>query len=579
MKLNMRESILITLLLVSLLPILGLSIFNSQIIFKDELNEHKHLLKNIQANIYHYYQLETNRLKDSTENIADILDYINFDFQTTQREELHILLGNARDATNLDFLTIVDENNQVIVRANNSLYGDTIEYIKNISVPETEPVILTRILFDKDIKQEGKELIEKTNIHTSLLTNTEEKQALDHSKGIFLIAIAPVRIVRNGNETVNEKIVAGKLFTTSILQMQQNLSTYTNLQVGIEEYTKKLPQKDYFSYKTIYTSEGKPIANIIVGYPSDKFDKIINDTITNTIAIYIVTAILVIIIAFIASKYIVKPLEILDNATKYIAKDNFDTQVKVKGPIEIEDLGNALNKMTASLYEKRRMQEDFIATLTHDMRVPLLAEQKALDLIVNDSRFELSNDQKTLIDNMVSSNQDLLKLVNTLLDTYKLEAGKYKLDLAEHDFINILKETINELQPLANDNKQSIQLIVESEKLLAIFDKSEIKRVIRNLLSNAIKFSPQNSEITVNVNSDDKNIYFSFTDQGKGMSAEEILNLFQRYASGAKKLKKVGTGLGLYLSHCIILAHNGRIWVESEVNKGSIFHVTLPLKQ
>jgi signal transduction histidine kinase len=177
---------------------------------------------------------------------------------------------------------------------------------------------------------------------------------------------------------------------------------------------------------------------------------------------------------------------------------------------------------------------------------------------------------------MVSSNQDLLKLVNTLLDTYKLEAGKYRMDLYDHDIVEVTGQIVSELKPMAEDKKQQLLFKPDADSLTLKFDSGEIKRVIRNLISNAIKFTQKEGEIIISLCSNDENVLLSVSDNGRGMTEEEKSKLFERYSSGAKKLRKVGTGLGLYLSYQIVQAHEGKMWVDSELNKGSTFHVSLP---
>lgn len=573
----MRETLLFTLLLVALLPIILLFVINWWILSRHETINKNIMLSSTVTSLYALYNQEKGHLEASLDNFA----YTLSNLKTADQDEdnkLPFLIAAFKESANLDFLNIVDSDKKVLARALSDKTGDKINYpLYFDNTSENEVLITTELITDEDLINENTNLLENSSI--SIIKNPEKSTFYksQENQGLYLVGIKPVYNFLSDKENYTEAyLVGGILLNSQFYKTKYDVKSLDKIQIHIVPYYK--PQKSYKNkvVQTIHNFKGNPVANIEVVFDPAQTRQELSETSFYTIIVYIITLILVVLASVFVSRYLVGPLVALDEATKEIAKDNFDLKLAVKGPVEIEDLAFALNKMTHSLAEKRRMQEDFIATLTHDMRVPILAEQKALDLIVNDDRFKLSDDQQTLIDNMISSNKDLLRLVNNLLDTYKLEAGKYKLDIADHNILNTLEESINELIPLAKENNQTIELISETEHHSVRFDRSEIKRVIRNLLSNAIKFSPQNTQITAKLYEDEKNIIFSFQDNGKGMTEEEIMQLFQRYASGAKKLKKVGTGLGLYLSYCIILAHNGKIWVESQLNKGSTFYVAIP---
>jgi two-component system sensor histidine kinase VicK len=229
--------------------------------------------------------------------------------------------------------------------------------------------------------------------------------------------------------------------------------------------------------------------------------------------------------------------------------------------------------------ETEELRENFIATLTHDLRVPLLAGVHTLEYLLNGSYGELEEKQKYITEQVISSNHDLLRMVNTLLDTYSYESGKQALVKREININKLINETINELKYMAEDKKHKI--IFESDKpdYMIIADKQEIKRVIVNLLSNAIIHTPINGRIEFQVTSQGEYMHISIKDNGVGLSEKDKEMIFQRYVRGGKTLRKVGTGLGLYLSKHIVEAHGGKIWVESVIKEGSIFTFSLPLSK
>ncbi|MEW5818671.1 MAG: HAMP domain-containing sensor histidine kinase [Cyanobacteriota bacterium] len=578
MKLNLRETLLITLLLVALLPTIALSTLNLWGLANDETLDKKRDLNNALKSIYTHYKYDLNNLKTSLENLNLVWNRLGYDIHTTKYSELRKVISALKKTANLDIFTITDLKGNVIVRANSNHYGDKIN-IPNLKeiLRDKKTIFSTELLTDTIINNEGKELSAKTNLYTILLETPGKIKELDSNKGLFLIGASPIYSLEEKNK-IEGIFFVGKLLSKDYFNLKQETQGLTNVHVDLQPYNVPIEPADNIIFKTIHNYKNKPIANLVVWYDPTQFKQILNETQKTSLYICIIASLSVLFASFIISKYLSKPLKILDEATKEISNDNFDIKVDVHGPTEIEHLSIAFNRMTGELADKRRMQENFTATLTHDMRVPLLAEQKALDLIINDDRFEMSEDQKIIMENMASSNKDLLKLVNTLLDTYKLEAGKYRLDLYEHNIVEIINNTVSEIRPLADDRLQKLVFKTDIDSMTFNFDKDEIKRVLRNLISNAIKFTQKEGEIIVSLCSNDENVLLSVSDNGRGMSETEKEKLFERYSSGAKKLRKVGTGLGLYLSYQIIQAHDGKMWVDTELNKGSTFHISLPKK-
>lgn len=226
--------------------------------------------------------------------------------------------------------------------------------------------------------------------------------------------------------------------------------------------------------------------------------------------------------------------------------------------------------------ETERLRDDFIATLTHDLRTPLLAAIQTLKFFLDGSLGELQEKQSVLLSTMLRSNEDLLGLVNALLEVYKYEAGK--LDLCKTDFLlkDLVSQCFRELEPLAKNKHIEFSLNFEAEEDLTISaDRGEIRRVIANLCGNAINYTNLNGKIDVSVREKNGDVIFSVSDNGNGIPPEDVPQLFKRFSQGTSKKRSTGTGLGLYLSRQIIEAHNGKIWLESRLSKGSEFSFLL----
>ena len=227
--------------------------------------------------------------------------------------------------------------------------------------------------------------------------------------------------------------------------------------------------------------------------------------------------------------------------------------------------------------DTERLRDDFIATLTHDLRTPLLAAIQTLKFFLDGSLGSLEDKQRVLLSTMLQSNEDLLGLVNALLEVYKFESGKLSLCKTLFNVKDLIIQCYEELKPLAESKNIEFLLNCGIDKDIEInADKSEIKRVMINLCGNAVNYTNKNGKIELFANVQAGDFIFSVSDNGNGIPKDDIPNLFMRFSQGTSKKRSTGTGLGLYLSRQIIEAHGGKIWLESKINKGSEFSFLLP---
>ena len=226
--------------------------------------------------------------------------------------------------------------------------------------------------------------------------------------------------------------------------------------------------------------------------------------------------------------------------------------------------------------ETERLRDDFIATLTHDMRTPLLAAIQTLKFFLEGALGSLGEKQEMLLSTMLKSNEDLLGLVNALLEVYRFESGKLTLCKTSFPVKDLVDQCYSELLTLSEKKNLSFNVAYELDDQIFInADRAEIKRVITNLCGNAINYTNSGGEINVLAKAQDGDFIFSVSDNGNGIPVSDIPHLFKRFSQGTTKKRSTGTGLGLYLSRQIIEAHGGKIWVESKINKGSEFSFLL----
>ncbi len=227
--------------------------------------------------------------------------------------------------------------------------------------------------------------------------------------------------------------------------------------------------------------------------------------------------------------------------------------------------------------EIETLKEDFVATLTHDLKVPIVAASNMIELFLAKKFGDISGKQEFALNSMKSSNNELLDLVQILLETYKIKEKGIKLCKESVELNSFVEEIVEEMQGIAYDNKIKIIFHPSAASPVLSIDPMQFQRVVKNLISNAIDHSNTKEFIEVDVGCIDNFVTVCVIDFGQGIPKKEIKMIFNKYYSAAKKLRKVGTGLGLYLSQQIAEAHGGEITVTSEENVRTEFCVKIPV--
>lgn len=226
--------------------------------------------------------------------------------------------------------------------------------------------------------------------------------------------------------------------------------------------------------------------------------------------------------------------------------------------------------------EIETLKEDFVATLTHDLKVPIVAESNIINFLLNGTFGEISDKQEVALLNMKKSNQELVELVQIILETYKIKETGIKL-LKENIMLNqFISDIVESTQPIANNSGITIYF-TPSRNIKVTADPMQLERVIKNLISNAISHSNTKDRIDIKTGEIPGFITISVIDYGQGIPPKEIKLIFNKYYSAAKKFRKIGTGLGLYLSQQIVKSHGGEITVQSEEGVQTEFCIKLPL--
>ncbi len=239
---------------------------------------------------------------------------------------------------------------------------------------------------------------------------------------------------------------------------------------------------------------------------------------------------------------------------------------------EIEEKGRELE-----IANKHKSQ--FLANMSHELRTPLNAILGYTELILDNIYGDVPEKIGEVLERLGKNGRHLLGLINDVLDLSKIEAGQLNLSLNEYSMGEVVQTVFTSVEALAAEKKLELKVKVPQDLSIARGDEQRIAQVLLNLLGNAIKFTDE-GEVRVEVTASDETFLVSVADTGPGLSEADQKRIFDEFhqADGSNTREKGGSGLGLSIAKKIVEMHGGRIWVESNVGKGSTFRFTLPVR-
>jgi len=240
-----------------------------------------------------------------------------------------------------------------------------------------------------------------------------------------------------------------------------------------------------------------------------------------------------------------------------------------------------LENAFAELKENDAIKSEFISTASHELRTPITVISSYVEMFEDGMLGELSSAQREKIEIISSQIEHMIRLVEDMLDTSRLESKALNINKYPIWIDDIAKKVIDDLSRLAGLKEQSVSLTVEGSLPEIEGDGRRIKQVFNNLLTNAMKYTQKKGKIDVIIKDEPENVSISIIDNGIGVAKKDQHRIFEKFytGSGSSLTRESGRmGLGLAIAKGIIEAHEGRIWFESEIGKGSTFVFTLPKK-
>jgi signal transduction histidine kinase len=277
------------------------------------------------------------------------------------------------------------------------------------------------------------------------------------------------------------------------------------------------------------------------------------------------------------ARKIATPLEGLAQSAVAISKGDLKQSAPANSDIaELRSLSQTFNEMAESLRQSDEAKKAFIADVTHELRTPLTVIKGTIETLEDGALDDLEG-RTPLLTSMMRETDRLIRMVNDLLVLTRADAGALQLNLQTLDLTELARMRCENMSLLAARQHVELKVVSASHSLTISADPDRLSQVLDNLLGNAIRHSPENSTVTVTVRSKDDGVECSVNDQGTGIPAKHLPFLFDRFYRVETSRDRIsgGTGLGLAIVRALVIAHGGKISVQSVEGKGTTFTVWL----
>jgi signal transduction histidine kinase len=309
---------------------------------------------------------------------------------------------------------------------------------------------------------------------------------------------------------------------------------------------------------------------------------------------------LALLLGFVISWSFILPVQEAHGFLSQVAKGNFATTINVPNRDEFGALADHMNHMSEELHRLNESQRraamelqslndqlqraskaksDFLANMSHELRTPMNAILGFVEMVLDEIYGEVPPHLKEPLTDIQTNGKHLLRLINDVLDLSKIEAGRMELVLADYSVQDMMDTVHASLQSLALEKGLGFVAAAEDDIPLAYGDGKRITQCLMNLVGNALKFT-KHGRVDVWVELQGNDLLYRVSDTGIGIPKEELGNIFAEFqqVDTAMTREFAGTGLGLNITKKFVEMHGGRIWVESEVGKGSTFFFSIPLR-
>lgn len=335
----------------------------------------------------------------------------------------------------------------------------------------------------------------------------------------------------------------------------------------------------HISYAVPVVVDGEMKGSVLAISSSNALENLV-DAMVNAILVSSLWILLAALIAvYFITEMITGPLRQMSRAAKKMAVGKFDTRIPVRGKDEVAELAASFNHMADSLENLETMRNTFMANVSHDLRTPMTTISGFIDNILVGA---ISPEEQPYYLGVIKEEvRRLSRLVSSLLDISRLQAGDRKLTMTSFDICETARLILISFEQKIDEKKLDVDFVCDDDRMFVLADRDAIYQVLYNICDNAVKFASVGGEYKVKINyvgeGKHRKIQVSVYNQGEGISQEDLPYVFERFykADKSRGMDKKGVGLGMFISKTIIDAHGEEIRVESKKDKFCEFHFTL----
>lgn len=390
-----------------------------------------------------------------------------------------------------------------------------------------------------------------------------------HTRNIFVLIIDT-----NGNILFADKTAPEKYASKDSVGKLPEADLKVRFDSKGSDFGGLLSEKHY-SYAIPLPDEGSPECVIYACTPQSYTAGVIGSLNRMILMTSMWVMIAAIIASYFISERIARPIRAMSRAAREFAAGHFDVRVPVIGDSEISELAMAFNNMASSLATLEDTRSTFLANVSHDLRTPMTTISGYIDGILDGA---IPPEKEAYYLEIVASEvRRLSRLVSSLLDISRIEAGERKFNMQPFDICEMARQVLISFETRIDQKKLDVSFECDNEHETVIADRDAIHQILYNICDNAVKFSREGGKYALKIEDRDKKIYVSVYNEGEGIAAEDIPHIFDRFYKGDKSRgkDKTGVGLGMYITKTIIDAHGEKISVNSKQGQYCEFVFTL----